>query len=81
MAAELTRALGQAVRYKSVTPAQYRAFGLPGAEDLGNMFQFYVEFDDAFMKARPIEVARRLNPDLQTFAAFLARNKDRIPLG
>jgi len=81
MAAELTRALGQAVRYNAVTPEQYRGFGFPGAEDLGNMFQFYVEFEAAFVKARPVEVARRLNPELQTFAAFLARNKDRIPLG
>jgi uncharacterized protein YbjT (DUF2867 family) len=81
MAAELTKALGQAVRYNAVTPEQYRGFGFPGAEDLGNMFQFYAEFEEAFMKARPIEVARRLNPELQTFAAFLARHKDRIPLG
>ena len=80
MAAELTKALGQPVRYSAVTPEQYRGFGFPGAEDLGNMFQFYAEFEDAFMKARPVEVARRLNPELQTFAAFLARNKDRIPL-
>jgi uncharacterized protein YbjT (DUF2867 family) len=81
MAAELTAALGQTVRYNAVTPEQYRGFGFPGAEDLGNMFQFYAEFEAAFMKARPIEVARRLNPELQTFAAFLARNKGRIPLG
>jgi uncharacterized protein YbjT (DUF2867 family) len=81
MAAELAKALGQPVRYNAVTPEQYRGFGFPGAEDLGNMFQFYAEFEAAFMKARPVEVARRLNPELQTFAAFLGRNKDRIPLG
>ena len=81
MAAELTKALGQEVRYNAVTPAQYRGFGFPGAEDLGNMFQFYAEFEEAFMRARPVEAARRLNPELQTFAAFLARHKDRIPLG
>jgi uncharacterized protein YbjT (DUF2867 family) len=80
MAAALATALGQPVRYNAVTPAQYRGFGFPGAEDLGNMFQFYAEFEEAFMRARPVELARRLNPDLQTFAAFLARNKDRIPL-
>jgi uncharacterized protein YbjT (DUF2867 family) len=81
MAAELTQVLGQAVRYNAVTPEQYRGFRFPGAEDLGNMFQFYAEFETAFMKVRPVELARRLNPELQTFAAFLARNKDRIPLG
>ena len=81
MAAALTAALGQSVRYNAITPEQYRGFGFPGADDLGNMFQFYAEFEEAFMKARPLDVARRLNPELQTFATFLARNKDRIPLG
>ncbi|HTN50173.1 MAG TPA: NmrA/HSCARG family protein [Burkholderiaceae bacterium] len=81
MAAALSKALGQPVKYNAVTPAQYRAFGFPGADDLGNMFQFYAEFEDYFTGARPLEVARRLNPDLQDFATFLARNKDRIPLG
>jgi uncharacterized protein YbjT (DUF2867 family) len=80
MAGALAQALGQPVRYNAVTPEQYRGFGFPGADDLGNMFQFYAEFEEAFMRARPVEVARRLNPDLQTFATFLARNKDRIPL-
>jgi uncharacterized protein YbjT (DUF2867 family) len=80
MAAELTKALGQTVRYNAVTPAQYRSFGFPGADDLGNMFQFYAEFEEAFIKARPVEVARRLDPELQTFSAFLQRNKERIPL-
>jgi hypothetical protein len=80
MAAKLTNALGQTVRYNAVTPEQYRAFGFPGADDLGNMFQFYAEFEDAFVRARPVEVARHLNPELQTFAAFLDRHKDRIPL-
>jgi uncharacterized protein YbjT (DUF2867 family) len=81
MAAALTKALGQPVRYNAVTPAQFRAFGFPGADDLGNMFQFYAEFEDYFTGARPLDVARRLNPELQDFAAFLARNAQRIPLG
>lgn len=81
MAAALTKALGQSVKYNAVTPAQYRAFGFPGAEDLGNMFQFYVEFEDYFTAARPIDVAKKLNPELQDFAGFLARHAKQIPLG
>jgi uncharacterized protein YbjT (DUF2867 family) len=81
MAAALTKALGQPVRYNAVTPEQYRGFGFPGAEDLGNMFQFYAEFEDYFTGARPLDVVRRLNPELQDFAAFLARNAGRIPIG
>lgn len=80
MATELTRALGQEVRYNAVPPAVYRSFGFPGADDLGNMFQFYSDFEHDFLAARPLDVSRALNPDLQTFAMWLARNKDRIPL-
>ena len=40
MAAALGRALGQEIRYNDVPPDVYRGFGFPGAEDLGNMFQF-----------------------------------------
>ncbi len=80
MAAELSKALGRTVTYNAVTPEQYRGFGFPGAEDLGNMFQFKAEFEERYCAARPLDVSRKLNPELQTFATFLARNKDRIPL-
>jgi uncharacterized protein YbjT (DUF2867 family) len=80
MAASMTKALGEQVRYNKVTPAAYRAFGFPGAEDLGNMFQHNVEFSDSFCGARNLEFSRSLNPALQTFDQWLARNKSRIPL-
>jgi uncharacterized protein YbjT (DUF2867 family) len=80
MAASLARALGREVVYHAVTPEQYRGFGFPGAEDLGNMFQFYAEFGDYFCGARSIEATRALNPDLQSFDDWLARNAARIPL-
>jgi uncharacterized protein YbjT (DUF2867 family) len=80
MAAALSRALGREVVYNAVTPEQYRGFGFPGAEDLGNMFQFYAEFEDYFCGARSLEVSRSLNPQLQSFGDWLARNRDRIPL-
>ncbi len=80
MAAALTKALGQEVRYNAVTPEMYRSFGFPGAEDLGNMFQFKRDFEQAFCGARNIDVARALNPALQTFDKWLSKNKSRIPL-
>ncbi len=80
MAAVLGEALGQAVRYNAVSPEVYRGFGFPGAEDLGNMFQFKRDFNDIFCGARNVDIARALNPSLQTFAEWLARNKERIPL-
>ncbi len=81
MAAAFTRALGKDVGYNAITPATFRSFGFPGADDLGNMFQFNAEFADDFMAARDINLSRALDPELQTFATWLAANKDRIPLG
>jgi uncharacterized protein YbjT (DUF2867 family) len=80
MAAALTRALGQEVRYNAVTPDAYRKFEFPGAEDLGNMFQFKRDFNEAFCGARNPVVAKSLNPAMQTFDQWLARNSSRIPL-
>ena len=80
MAAALGRAQGQEIRYNDVPPDVYRGFGFPGAEDLGNMFQFKRDFQDVFCGARPVDKSRELNPSLQSFDAWLAENKDRIPL-
>lgn len=80
MAAQLSTALGKDVRHQAVPPAVYRTFGFPGADDLGNMFQFNHDFADDFQRARSVEVSRRLNPSLQTFSAWLAQNKEKIPL-
>jgi hypothetical protein len=80
MAAALTRALGQEIRYHSVPPEVYRGFGFPGAEDLGNMFQFKRDFNDYFSGARDLAFTRSLNPELQTFEQWLAKHKNEIPL-
>jgi len=80
MAAALTKAMNQEVRYNDVPPEVYRSFGFPGAEDLGNMFQFKRDFQQVFCGARNPDVARSLNPSLQTFERWLAQNKSRIPL-
>jgi uncharacterized protein YbjT (DUF2867 family) len=81
MAAELARALGREVRHLDVPPEVYRGFGFPGADDLGNMFQFKRDFNADFCAARSVERSRALNPRLQTFAQWLAANAARIPLG
>jgi uncharacterized protein YbjT (DUF2867 family) len=80
MAAALTKALGRPVRYNAVSPEAYRSFGFPGAEDLGNMFQYKRDFNDEYCAARNLDVARSLHPGLQTFAEWLSRNAGRIPL-
>ena len=80
MAAALSRALGREVRYNDVPPEVYRGFGFPGAEDLGNMFQFKRDFNEVFCGARSLDFARALNPSLHTFEGWLAENKARIPI-
>ncbi len=80
MAATLSEVLGISVRYNAMEPADYRALGFPGADDLGNMFQFYRDFPQDFLPPRDPAIARALNPELQGFRSFVERNKDRIPL-
>lgn len=80
MAAALATALGQPVAYNAVPFDVFRGLGFPGADDLGNMFQFKHDFQEEFCGVRDPSVARSLNPELQTFSQWLARNKSRIPL-
>ena len=80
MAAAFSKALGREVIYNAVPPEVYRSFGFPGAEDLGNMFQFKRDFNDYYCGARNLDFARTLNPELQSFETWLERNKDRIPM-
>jgi len=80
MAAALSRALHKTVKHNAVSPAAYRGFGFPGADDLGNMFQFYRDFEREFCASRDPAIARKYNPSLQTFDQWLARNASRIPL-
>ncbi len=80
MAEAMGRAIGHDVGYNAVSPEAYRGFGFPGAEDLGNMFQFYHDFSDYFVGIWDLDKARALNPELQTFDEWLAVNGSRIPL-
>ena len=80
MAVAMASAIGQPVHYNAVTPAVYRAFGFPGAEDLGNMFQFYRDFEPDVNATREVARSRSLNPALQSFETWLAANASRIPL-
>lgn len=80
MAAAMTRALGREVRHVALPHQTYRELGFPGAEDVGNMFQFNHDFADVFCGVRDVAVSRSLNPGLQTFEQWLAVNRERIPI-
>jgi uncharacterized protein YbjT (DUF2867 family) len=81
MAAGFTKALGKKVDYIEMTPEAYRGLGFPGAEDLGNMFQFYRDFSEDFRAPRGVEKSRQLNPKLASFEQWLAANAKQIPVG
>jgi uncharacterized protein YbjT (DUF2867 family) len=80
MAAVFTEVLGKEVGYNAVSPEAFRGLGFPGADDLGNMFQFKRDFEGYFCGARNPEFARSLNPSLQNFKTWLTQNKNAIPM-
>jgi uncharacterized protein YbjT (DUF2867 family) len=80
MADAFSKALGQDVVYNAVPFDVYRGLGFPGAEDLGNMFQFKHDFEDYFCGVRKIDEAKAINPSMQNFESWLEANKSKIPL-
>ena len=79
-AAAFSKALGEPVAYNDVSPDAYRGFGFPGADDIGNMFQFKHDFEDEYRAPRDPAAARKLNPALQSFETWLGENLSRIPI-
>jgi uncharacterized protein YbjT (DUF2867 family) len=80
MASELSKALGQPVSYNKIPAEVFRSFGFPGADDLGNMFQFYDDFEHQVNSLRDIDTSRQLNPELQSFPQWLKENAKKIPV-
>jgi len=66
------------VQYNAVDADAYRGFGFPGADELGNMFQVYRDFEDACLSARNVDLTKELNPALQSFEEFVRAQKDAI---
>jgi uncharacterized protein YbjT (DUF2867 family) len=78
MAEVLTETVGVPVQYLPMTPDAYRALGFDGADEAGNMFQYYAECEDRFVGARDLDAIRALDPDLQTFADWTAAHRDEL---
>ena len=75
LASIFSKVLRKEVVYEAADLQAYRASG-PGAADMANMFQFYVDFESQFVAARDLSVARKLNPELQSFEAWLMAHAD-----
>lgn len=80
MASAMSKSMKTEVIYNSISPDTFRSFGFPGADDLGNMFQFYRDFEEACNSVRDVNFSRELNPDLKSFDTWLKTNASRIPL-
>jgi len=80
LASALSKALGERVVHADVSPDTFRSFGFPGADDLGNMFQFKRDFEREFRAARDVQRTRALHPGLLGFESWLAQNASKIPL-
>lgn len=72
MAAKMSAALGEEVRFVDVAPDVYRSFGFPGADDLGNMFQHHQIFESDVLALRDVEFSRRMYQGTKNFEQWLA---------
>ena len=81
LATKMGRALGRKVSFNDVPFDVYRGLGFPGAEDLGNMFQFQAILGAEFARSRDPGLSRSLNPQLLSFDAWLDSNAGRMTIG
>ena len=81
MATIMGQALGKRVNFFDVPFDAYRGLGFPGAEDLGNMFQFQSILGDEFQGYRDAKRSRQLFPAMQNFTAWMTAHKANIPIG
>jgi uncharacterized protein YbjT (DUF2867 family) len=79
MSQKIEKGLGiSPVTFNAVEADTFRGFGFPGADEYGNMFQVYRDFEKEVNAARSIDDARKLNPALQNFDQWLQANKSKV---
>jgi uncharacterized protein YbjT (DUF2867 family) len=74
-----TKVLGEEVVFRPLTHDQARAGGYPGADEIGNMYQFYTEAADTFIGNRDLDLVRSINPRLKPLEEWLVEHRDEIP--
>jgi uncharacterized protein YbjT (DUF2867 family) len=79
MSKKLESGLGiSPVQFNAVDANLFRSFGFPGADEYGNMFQVYRDFEKEVNAVRSVETTRQLNPQVKNFDQWLAANKDKV---
>jgi len=66
------------VAYRPPAHGQFRAFGFPGADELGNMFQYYAEFPGSYLGRRDLQDARAFNPSWHSLTGFLSAHRAEL---
>jgi len=80
MADSMAKALGEPVIYNPVPFDVFRGLGFPGADDVGNMFQFKHDFEKEYCGARDLNFSKSLNPELKSFDEWLKENAKKMPI-
>lgn len=80
MADSMAKALGEPVIYNPVPFDVFRGLGFPGADDVGNMFQFKHDFEEYYCGARDLNFSKSLNPELKSFDDWLKDNAKKLPI-
>jgi uncharacterized protein YbjT (DUF2867 family) len=66
------------VKYNAVDANLFRSFGFPGADEYGNMFQVYRDFEKEVNAVRSVEKTRQLAGSVMNFDQWLAKNKTAV---
>jgi uncharacterized protein YbjT (DUF2867 family) len=78
-AEKFSKALGEQVAYRPISPEDIRASGAPAADEFANTFLYFIEAEPVFAAARNPEYIRTtLNPALQDFDTWLAGHRDEF---
>lgn len=78
MAETVARVLNVPVEYVPVDADTFRTFPFPGAEEIGNNFQYFRDWNADFVGLRSKSLMHELNPDVSTFEAYVRANADAI---
>jgi len=80
MSEKLSKGLGIGpVKYTALDANLFRSFGFPGADEYGNMFQVYRDFEKEVNEIRSVEQTRALvGGSPNTFDQWLAKNKAAV---
>ncbi len=70
--------LGVTVNYIPVDADTFRSFPFDGAEEIGNNFQYFRDFNEAFLSLRSKALMHELNPEAMSFREYVRTNKDLI---